>query len=84
MIIKVLGPGCTNCKNLERVTREAVHALGLDATIEKVEDYPTIMGYGVMSTPALVIDEKVVVSGRVPRPAELREMLSSHASALPS
>ena len=76
MIIKVLGPGCTNCKTLERVTREAVDALGLDATIEKIEDYPTIMGYGVMSTPALVIDEKVVVSGRVPRPAELRELLA--------
>ena len=44
MIIKVLGPGCTNCKNLERVTRQAVDALGLDATIEKVADYPTIVG----------------------------------------
>ena len=84
MIIKVLGPGCTNCKNLERVTREALDALGLTATIEKIEDYPTIMGYGVMATPALVIDEKVVVSGRVPRPAELRELLSSHTAALPS
>jgi len=84
MIIKVLGPGCTNCKNLERVTREAVDALGLTATIEKVEDYPTIVGYGVMSTPALVLDETVVLSGRVPRPAELRELLSGHASALPS
>jgi len=80
MIIKVLGRGCTNCKNLERVTREAVDALGLDATIEKVEDYPTIMGYGVMSTPALVIDEKVVVSGRVPRPAQVRELLESLSS----
>ena len=80
MIIKVLGTGCANCKNLERVTREAVDALGLDATIEKVEDYPTIMGYGVMSTPALVIDEKVVVSGRVPRPAQVRELLESLSS----
>jgi len=76
VIIKVLGPGCTNCKNLERVTREAVDALGIDATIEKVEDYAVIMGYGVMSTPALVVDEKVVVSGRVPKPAEVREMLA--------
>ena len=80
MIIKVLGPGCANCKNLERVTREAVDALGLDATIEKVEDYAAIMGYGVMSTPALVIDEKVVVSGRVPRPAQVRELLESLSS----
>lgn len=84
MIIKVLGPGCNNCKNLERVTREAVDALGLDANLEKVEDYPTIVGYGVMSTPALVIDEKVVFSGRVPSPAEVRELLNSHAEALPS
>lgn len=76
MIIKVLGPGCTNCKNLERVTREAIDDLGIDATIEKVEDYPTIVGYGVMSTPALVVDEKVVVSGRVPKVAEVRELLA--------
>mgnify|MGYP002776539546 CR=1 FL=1 len=77
MIIKVLGPGCTNCKNLERITREAVDALGLDATIEKVEDYPTIVGYGVMSTPALVIDEKLVMSGRVPTPSAVRELLTA-------
>jgi small redox-active disulfide protein 2 len=76
VIIKVLGPGCTNCKNLERVTREAVDALGLDATIEKVEDYAAIMGYGVMSTPALVVDEQVLVSGRVPKAAEVRELLA--------
>ena len=77
MIIKVLGPGCANCKNLERVTREAIADLGLDATIEKVEDYPTIVGYGVMSTPALVVDEQVVVSGRVPTAAQVRELLSA-------
>ena len=79
MIIKVLGPGCNNCKNLERATREAVADLGIDATIEKVEDYPTIVGYGVMSTPALVVDEKVVVSGRVPSPAQIRDLLSTPA-----
>ena len=78
MIIKVLGPGCTNCKNLERVTREAVEGLGIDATIEKVEDYALIMGYGVMSTPALVIDEKVVVSGRVPKTSEVRELITAN------
>jgi small redox-active disulfide protein 2 len=77
MIIKVLGPGCTNCKNLERVTREAVAALGLDATIEKVEDYGQIAGYGIMSTPGLVIDEKVVASGRVPTVAQVRELLEA-------
>ena len=76
MIIKVLGPGCTNCKNLERVTREAVAELGLDATIEKVEDYAEIAGYGIMSTPALVVDEEVVVYGRVPKVSELRALLA--------
>ena len=82
MIIKVLGPGCANCKNLERVTREALagleaEGLGVQATVEKVEDYPTIVGYGVMSTPALVIDERVVLSGRVPRAAEVREFFTA-------
>jgi small redox-active disulfide protein 2 len=79
MIIKVLGPGCTNCKNLERVTREAVEALGLEATIEKVEDYAAIAGYGVMSTPALVVDEEVLVAGRVPTTAQVRELLSARS-----
>jgi small redox-active disulfide protein 2 len=75
MLIKILGPGCTNCKNLERVTKEAVDVLALDATIEKVTDYATIAGYGVMSTPALVVDEKLVLSGRVPTAAQVRELL---------
>ena len=78
MIIKVLGPGCTNCKNLERATKEALSQMDVDATIEKVEDYGLIMGYGVMSTPALVIDEKVVVSGRVPKPNEIRELITAN------
>ena len=76
MIIKVLGPGCANCVNLERITREAVETLGLDATIEKVTDFATIAGYGVMATPALVVDEKVVVSGRVPTETEVRGLLA--------
>lgn len=77
MIIKILGPGCTNCKNLERATRQALEQLGLDATVEKVEDYPTILGYGVMSTPGLVVDDKVLVSGRVPKPAEITQLLTT-------
>lgn len=81
MIIKVLGPGCTNCKTLERVTKEAIKDLGLDATIEKVEDYAAIAGYGVMSTPALVVNEEVLVSGRVPTPVQLRELLTAATAA---
>ncbi len=77
MIVKVLGPGCANCRKLERVTRQAIAELGVDATIEKVEDYPSIVGYGVMRTPALVVDEKLVLSGRIPKAAEVRELLSA-------
>jgi small redox-active disulfide protein 2 len=79
MIIKILGPGCRNCANLERATRQALDTLALHATVEKVEDYPTIASYGVMSTPALVIDESVVSSGRVPTQAEIRDLLSAAA-----
>jgi small redox-active disulfide protein 2 len=74
--IKILGPGCANCTNLEKATREAVAVLGIDATIVKVTDYPTMMGYGVMRTPALVVDEKVVLSGRVPTTTQVRELLA--------
>ncbi|MDQ0375624.1 thioredoxin family protein [Cellulomonas humilata] len=77
MKIKILGPGCANCVNLERVTREAVASLGLDAEIEKVTDFPTILGYGVMTTPGLVVDERVVLSGRVPTAAHVKELLTA-------
>jgi len=80
VIIKILGPGCNNCKNLERATREALDQLGLDATVEKVEDYPAIMGYGIMATPGLVVDDKVLVSGRVPKPAEIKQLLTAAMS----
>jgi len=80
MIIKILGPGCANCVNLERVTREAVAELGIEAQIEKVTDYPSILGYGVMSTPGLVVDEKVVLSGRVPTAGHVRQILASLGS----
>jgi len=80
MIIKILGSGCANCVNLERVTREAVTDLGIDAQIEKVTDYGAIAGYGIMSTPGLVIDEKVLLAGRVPTAAKVRELLESLTS----
>ncbi len=79
MIVKILGPGCTKCKNLERATREALDQLGIDATVEKVEDYAAIMGYGIMSTPGLVVDDKVLVSGRVPNSTEVKKLLTDAA-----
>ncbi len=75
MKIKVLGPGCANCVNLEKATREAVADLGIDAEIEKVTDYAAIAGYGIMRTPGLVVDEQVVLSGRVPTAATVRQLL---------
>ena len=80
MNIKVLGPGCPNCVTLERVTRQVLDAMGVDAEIEKVTDYAAIMGYGVMSTPSLVVDGRVVLTGRVPTPTKLRELLESLTS----
>jgi small redox-active disulfide protein 2 len=76
MEIKVLGTGCAKCKALEKVTRKAVEELKLDAAVEKVEDIQKIMAYGVMRTPALVIDEQVVLSGQLPKVAELKELIS--------
>jgi small redox-active disulfide protein 2 len=76
MEIKVLGPGCNNCRTLEKVTRQVVAENGIDATITKVEDIMEIMKYGVMSTPALVVDEKVVVKGRIPSADEIKQLLT--------
>ncbi len=75
MEIKVLGSGCARCKSLEKITRKAVEELNLDASVEKVEDFQKIMEYAVMRTPALVIDEKVVLSGQVPNVAEMKDLL---------
>ncbi len=76
MEIKILGTGCSNCKNLEKATREAVAELNLNASVVKEEDIVKIMSYGIMRTPALVLDEKVLFYGRVPSVSELKEMLS--------
>lgn len=76
MIVKVLGPGCANCVNLEKATRTALDRLGLDVELVKVTDFPTIVGYGVLKTPALVVDETVVLSGRVPTADEVEVLLA--------
>lgn len=78
MEIKVLGTGCAKCKTLEKQTKDAVAELGFSAEIEKVEDIYKIMSFGVMTTPALVINQKVVMSGRVPSVAELKELISKN------
>jgi small redox-active disulfide protein 2 len=80
MLVKILGPGCNNCVALEKAAREAIARLGLDATVEKVTDYPTIAGYGVMSTPALVVDEEVVSAGRVLTPTHIAELLTARTA----
>lgn len=74
--IKILGSGCANCVNLERVTREAVAELGLDADFEKVTEYADIASYGIMRTPGLVVDDQVLLSGRVPTAAQVKELLA--------
>ncbi len=77
MHIKILGPGCRNCTTLEKETRAALAQLGLDATLEKVTAYPDIAAYDILSTPGLVIDERVVVSGRVPKRDEIVHLLTA-------
>ena len=78
MEIKVLGTGCARCMSLEKITRKAVEELNLEATVEKVEDIQKIMEYAVMRTPALVIDEKVVLSGQVPKVVEIKDLLTNN------
>jgi small redox-active disulfide protein 2 len=78
MEIKVLGTGCAKCKSLEKITRKAVDELNLDASVAKVEDIQQIMEYAVMRTPALVINEKVVLSGQLPKITELKTLLTNN------
>jgi small redox-active disulfide protein 2 len=78
MEVKVLGTGCARCKSLEKATTKAVEELNIDTTVEKVEDIQKIMEYAVMRTPALVINGKVVLSGQVPKIAELKELLTNN------
>lgn len=75
MEIKVLGSGCKKCHKLEENVREAIEILGVDAIIEKVTDFKDIASYNVISTPALVVDGRVLVSGQVPKPRKLADLL---------
>ncbi len=78
MEIKVLGTGCPNCKALEKSVRNTLTELNIDANVEKVEDIVQIMSYGIMRTPGLVIDGKVVLSGRIPSANELKELIEKN------
>lgn len=78
MEIKVLGSGCPKCRALEKATQDAAAELGLEASIVKEEDIMKIMEYGIMRTPGLVINEKVVASGRVPSSGELKQILTQN------
>ena len=73
--IKILGPGCANCRKLEEIAREAVAALGVAAEIDKVTDMQQIIAYDVLKTPGLVINEKLVSSGRIPTPQSVAEWI---------
>lgn len=82
MKLEILGSGCANCQKLMALTEEVVHELDVaDAVLVKVEDFPTIMAYGVMTTPALAIDGKLVMSGKVPSKAEVTGLVTSALAA---
>jgi len=76
LTIKVLGSGCANCKRLEQIAHKVVTDMGVEAEVIKVTDYNDIMAYNVLSTPGLVINEKVVSTGRIPAPAEVTTWLA--------
>lgn len=75
MVIKILGSGCPNCKRLEQLAQEVAKEMGVNAAFEKVQDIQKIMSYGIMSTPALVIDEKVKVYGKVPNKETIKKYI---------
>jgi len=77
MIIKILGTGCARCKQLEKTALEVVKELGIDATVEEVKDMKKIMQYPILTAPGLVIDEKLVCSGRVPTKAEVTTFITT-------
>jgi len=76
MVIKILGTGCANCKKLYENVQKAVEELVIDADIQKIEDIPGIMRYGVMKTPAVVVDEQVKITGKVAKVDEIKKLLA--------
>jgi small redox-active disulfide protein 2 len=82
MNIKILGPGCPNCQKLEANTKQALEELKLEASVEKISDISEIMSYGIMSTPALIVDEKVLIAGMVPDVKQIKEALINYKASL--
>ena len=78
MEIKVLGTGCSRCNSLEKVTRQALEELEVNANVEKIEDIQQIMSYGILRTPGLIIDEKVVITGQIPGLSEMKDLIKKH------
>lgn len=76
LTVKILGSGCANCKRVEQIARKVISEMALEAEVVKVTDYKDIMAYNILSTPGLVINEKVVCSGRIPTPAEVTTWLA--------
>lgn len=77
MNIKILGMGCTRCQQLEKTAKEVVKELGIEATVEEVKDMKKIMQYPILTTPGLVIDEKLICSGRIPTREEVTKFIST-------
>ena len=82
LTIKVLGPGCANCQKVEAVTHKAVNEMSIEAEMIKVTDYAEIMEYPILSTPGLVINEKLVCAGRIPTQAEVTSWLADAVMAV--
>ena len=81
MEVKILGTGCPNCRRLEKVTRQALNELGVEATVTKVTDMMDILSYQIPATPGLVIDGEVVSYGRVPTKAETTSLIATALSS---
>ncbi len=81
LTVKILGSGCANCKRVEQIVRKIIEEMALEAEVVKVTDYKDMMAYNILSTPGLVINEKLVCSGRIPTPAETTTWLMNALAA---